>query len=202
MRLASLALLLCVIANSPAAAEERRLLTLDNETSTSDCIGEPRTPLCAVETRMACSYHGRKDYCVAVEVDNAHVAGLNPANPYSYAGVADRWYEVLKQEVIDETNVRFLERGLKLPFLFLGDVAVWLQWTSCWPEDECLEGTQARSKRGYGKGCPKTRCIRSLYPDVSIVRKKDNRWIIVHYSLEFRVLRTQVHDHERGQVRK
>jgi hypothetical protein len=148
MRFACLALVLCFLAGFPAAAGDVRILTHDNETSTSDCIGNPKTPLCAVETRMACGYYRRKDYCDAVDSDYSHLAGRSASTPDTYAGIADRWYEILKQEVIDETNVCSLQRGLNQPFLLLGDVAVWLHWTSYWPENLCLRQSRDNPRRG------------------------------------------------------
>ena len=42
---------------SPAAKPKParwRVMTMEDATSTSRCIGDPRTPLCAVETHTAC----------------------------------------------------------------------------------------------------------------------------------------------------
>lgn len=44
-----------------------RRLTHDDATSTSRCIGNPVTPLCAVETYLACFFRSRNDYCFLVE---------------------------------------------------------------------------------------------------------------------------------------
>ena len=40
-----------------------RVLTQDDATSTSKCIGNPKTPLCAVETLQACFHRKKPGYC-------------------------------------------------------------------------------------------------------------------------------------------
>ena len=47
MRYAGLAVLMYFLVVRPAVAGEVRTMTLDDRTSTSDCIGDPKTPLCA-----------------------------------------------------------------------------------------------------------------------------------------------------------
>jgi hypothetical protein len=39
------------------------VMTQDDATSTSKCIGDPKTPLCAVETVRACYIRGKADLC-------------------------------------------------------------------------------------------------------------------------------------------
>ena len=40
-----------------------RLMTRDDTTSTSKCIGNPVTPLCAIETHLACWARDNKELC-------------------------------------------------------------------------------------------------------------------------------------------
>ena len=49
-------LLVAATGQEPAFAGELRVLDYDNEGSTSQCIGNPVTPLCAVETLEACTF--------------------------------------------------------------------------------------------------------------------------------------------------
>lgn len=44
-----------------------RKITHDDATSDSKCIGHPVTPLCALETYLACVQRSRNDYCDMVE---------------------------------------------------------------------------------------------------------------------------------------
>jgi hypothetical protein len=39
------------------------VMNRDDATSSSKCIGDPKTPLCAVETAMACEIRGNDDLC-------------------------------------------------------------------------------------------------------------------------------------------
>ena len=49
-----------------------RRVTHDNATTDSKCIGNPVTPLCAIETYLACFLHREPHYCAIVE------AGVRP----------------------------------------------------------------------------------------------------------------------------
>ncbi|MBI3707151.1 MAG: hypothetical protein HY246_05670 [Proteobacteria bacterium] len=50
----------------PDPPDHWRILTLDEATSTSECIGRLITPLCTVETVMACLFQRRVPPCLAV----------------------------------------------------------------------------------------------------------------------------------------
>jgi hypothetical protein len=45
-----------------------RVMGLDARSSTSRCIGDPRTPLCAIETAMACDHWAATDQCEKIWV--------------------------------------------------------------------------------------------------------------------------------------
>lgn len=47
----------------PGKAPRWRTLTDSEETTTSKCIGKPATPICAVETFVACADPSRKKLC-------------------------------------------------------------------------------------------------------------------------------------------
>jgi hypothetical protein len=58
-----------------------RTLTQDDATTDSKCIGKPLTPLCAVESKMACFLRGNDELCrIAKGLD--HLPGLGPGRPY------------------------------------------------------------------------------------------------------------------------
>lgn len=64
---AVLAGLLCTFAlNFDAYGQQRELRRITQTEATSDCIGDPRTPLCAVETFVAC--WGRHDITLCKRV--------------------------------------------------------------------------------------------------------------------------------------
>lgn len=58
----------------------------DPRATTSRCIGEARTPLCAVETLLACFQWNRPDLCRMVDDDEEQYAGIftEPADPGKY----------------------------------------------------------------------------------------------------------------------
>ena len=68
-----LLLFFLLIAALPLRADDRppwRLIGPDGATTTSQCIGRPETPLCAVETLLACFQRSAADLCQGVD-DNA-----------------------------------------------------------------------------------------------------------------------------------
>jgi hypothetical protein len=60
-----------------------RRLGRDDAESTSRCIGRPRTPLCAVETLLACFQRGQIELCRMVddEADQYAEVFTSPADP-------------------------------------------------------------------------------------------------------------------------
>lgn len=69
-------LLLYAAAVFPASSEEWATLTFDPATSSSRCIGNPMTPLCAVETHKACFLWNDADEIVDEKV--CTVMGIDP----------------------------------------------------------------------------------------------------------------------------
>ena len=65
----------------PAAATEPspslwRIIAQDDGTATSRCIGHPESPLCAVETLLACFQWARPDLCRMVDDDEEQYAAI------------------------------------------------------------------------------------------------------------------------------
>jgi hypothetical protein len=108
LRLLPLVLLGSILAASPLRAEDSPVppvtpmgqyfaLTYDNATSSSKCIGDPKTPLCAVETIMACRMRAEIDLC-RIAMDLKSSEQINP--------VVQRWpariYRVSRAEVLTD----------------------------------------------------------------------------------------------------
>ncbi|PKU22521.1 hypothetical protein [Telmatospirillum siberiense] len=63
-----------------------RIIGTDERATSSRCIGRAETPLCAVETLLACFEWGRPDLCRMVDDDEEQYAGIfsDPADPTKY----------------------------------------------------------------------------------------------------------------------
>lgn len=95
---AALSLLSVVSASAPAFAEELPELpplaqpgqwlyvTQDDHSSSSQCIGRPHTPMCAVETLLACFQRDRQELCRMVDDGTDQYAQIfsTPADPAKY----------------------------------------------------------------------------------------------------------------------
>jgi hypothetical protein len=68
------------------------VMTQDDATSTSKCIGDPKTPMCAVETLMACYQRGDENLC--------RVSGLEPQP--ALGGITI--YRVVRREVLTDRH--------------------------------------------------------------------------------------------------
>lgn len=184
MRPAYLAFAVILLAASTVVAGEMRLMTLDNETSTSDCIGDPKTPLCAVETMSACGLRIILTLCDTVDVKLPFQHGKTPITKDSYVGISAYWYEIIGQQTLTDSDVApFTKRYGPGPWQ-AGDVAVTQQWTVCRPEAPCITESRNDPAKAYGEGCPAKICRRGS-TQTTVVRRKGERWIIVRDYLDF-----------------
>lgn len=76
---AALALAACATP-TPEGMESWHRLTQQDRDTTSQCIGRPASPLCAVETLLACFQRGRIELCREVD-DGADLYGQVFASP-------------------------------------------------------------------------------------------------------------------------
>ena len=111
-----------------------RIMTMEDATSTSRCIGDPRTPLCAVETLMACFIRRQVRLCTISEGLPESEAGqfhLSPLGP-SYRTE----YRVLRFRIIGN-NDQLL--NLNVEWLKPGDVDMFIFVRSClMPRSSCI----------------------------------------------------------------
>ncbi len=63
-----------------------RIIGANEQSTSSRCIGRAETPLCAVETLLACFEWSRPDLCRLVDADSDQYAGVfgDPADPTKY----------------------------------------------------------------------------------------------------------------------
>ncbi len=69
------AVLIALLAATAARAAEKYpsgIRSITATTATSSCIGNPKTPVCAVETFRACSARLNNDLCLRVGIDLEH----------------------------------------------------------------------------------------------------------------------------------
>ena len=74
------------------------VMTQDDATTSSNCIGDPVTPLCAVETVMACEIRGNDDLCrIGMGLEKNPNLSVGPFAPSIY------W--VVRREIVTEQNI-------------------------------------------------------------------------------------------------
>jgi len=78
-------------------------VTQDDHSSSSQCIGQPGTPLCAVETLLACFQRDRQDLCRMVDDGTDQYAQIfsAPSDPAKYLA-----YRVLGATKVDGETPR------------------------------------------------------------------------------------------------
>lgn len=131
-------LIFCICWNSAARATDWRLLDPLTHGSTSQCIGDPKTPLCAAETYSACKFSGREELCSAVGVDyETEFALLKLTGAYGRLFIL--FYKLMDQFTLTQKDIpaKYPKFGGRLwqP----GDVALRFAWQTCQPNKLCLE---------------------------------------------------------------
>jgi hypothetical protein len=180
MRPTYLVFAVILLAAPIVVAGEMRLLTLDNESS----IGDPKTPVCAVETWIACGLRNIKPLCDAVEAPVHFTRNFTPVTKESYVGISAYWYEIVDRWEISKSDADRLTAEYGEGPWRIGDVAVTLRWTVCRPEDSCVTESWNDPAREYGEGCPADTYRREPSPETTIVRRKDDRWVIIREYLD------------------
>jgi hypothetical protein len=139
-----------------------RKLTHDEATTTSRCIGNPVTPLCAVETYWACFLHRRPELCDMVQ------AGVRPLEVVPKVPNKREEYRVLyarRPSPLDPVDPATEGNMKPQP----GDVVIGLMRRTCYdsPDDEpkCTLG------------------IENHPPHVHMLRKQGEFWV---YAYRFR----------------
>ena len=181
------ALVIASVTGSGAFAQtatnpELRLLEFTNADSTSTCIGNPVTPLCAAETFAACRLRAEWTLCTDV--------GYEPGDWRRYVPTIDSKLSYHPYEVIDTRRVQaeFAPRSKEwLPTIKWqpGDVAVRLLWQGCSPNKKCFIETRDDPNRRHGEGCRTFEfCRKDSTPNTYIVRKAGHRWNVLIFYIE------------------
>ena len=84
---------------SQALADEKfdpkQVRVITPTTSTSKCIGDPKTPICAVETFLACRVRNKQELCDLVNIHNESLDG----EPTSIS------YRILKSHILTKRDI-------------------------------------------------------------------------------------------------
>jgi len=173
--LAVAVVLISVITPAPVLADEFRVIDPMGKEDTSRCIGDPRTPLCAIETFAACIYRGDESLCDRVGYDYRAVYGNKVPSAYAklfYFRFKELDRRILRAEDIPE---RFREGPKRM---FPGDLVVRTLWQDCKPNDSCVDATMDHPTRPYGDGCRNFDLCRPFpTPVTEILRKENGRWV-------------------------
>lgn len=148
---------LFLLISSTRAEESWRVLDVLGPAGSSDCIGDPKSPLCAIETMETCFKGGPRTLCRRVGI---LLGDRHPEASPDYFRLKYHRYRVIGRGVIQQTDIRTAQKALeklpewveKLP-VKLGDLAVLMKWQGCKPNDQCVMETINDHSKPYGVGC-------------------------------------------------
>jgi hypothetical protein len=177
--------LAALAANTAAAVEEHfRIIDLRPESTSSDCIGEPKTALCAAETAMACWLRIDEEICGSINWKIDDDEETDPIENHSMQTIA---YHVRNERRMEKSDIP--EQYRREPHDWqAGDVAVRMTLFYCSGSMRCRAKATA-SPTGGPRDCPPIRCVSGGFPNlkkhlqpsqrITITRKVDGAWGIV-----------------------
>jgi hypothetical protein len=177
--LAACCLAAIAFSTAPAGAGELRAITSKKETSSSRCIGDPKTPLCAVETAMACELWGEQELCNAVDyIDPFGRKEIRKPTPEQRQKT---WlYNVIGEQTMtvdDALQFLGIEEYSVDNIWVSGDTAILIWGWRCDLDMRCIDDSlndvRNRDIRAY---CPVDECVRVSLPMAYLVRKKGDSW--------------------------
>ena len=116
-----------VVFSTLSAAGELRVMTNDDVTSASTCIGKPVTPLCAAETVAACLVGLHKSFCDAVDYE---YKDLDRWVASDYARLWIYRYEFVQSKRLEDGDILRSARRPNRASWQSGDIALRLWWQS------------------------------------------------------------------------
>ncbi len=164
---------------------ELRILGWTDEASTSECIGDPRTPLCAVETYGACT--DRADWPLCDLVGRPVPESTRQLRHDRSFELSSTVYQVLGQRRLEAADIPPERTRGTRPWQ-AGDVALLIQWHDCSPTDQCVMETRNDTVSEASGKCPPTRCRGRLSridpvvgpePRTFILRLVGERWQVI-----------------------
>ncbi len=148
---AVVAVLISVITPAPVLADEFRVIDPMGKEDTSRCIGDPRTPLCALETLYACIYRGDISLCDKVGYD--HQAVFGNRRPGAYAKLSYHRIRETGRKTLGAADIPPGFGGAGPKKWRTGDIAIQIYLEGCPPHDQCVTQSRNDPNRYYGEGC-------------------------------------------------
>ncbi len=139
------------------AAETWRVLDVLGAAGSSSCVGDPKTPLCAIETLEFCFKGGPRVLCRRVGI---LMGDRHPDASPDYFRLSYHRYREIARGVVRRADIPPAQKALeelpswveKLP-VRAGDLAILMKWQGCQPDDQCVMDTINDPSKPYGVGC-------------------------------------------------
>ncbi len=169
----TVAVLALASAITPGAADELRTMTYDPATSDNECVGNPVSPPCAIDTLVACEVRTDDSVCRSIGYrPNGHILQGGPTELAAYK------YRVTTETLSADNIPEWAREGnrcsrINWPCWYSGDLAVDVWFHYCRPNDTCLDASENDPKRSYGEGCVIDTCHETSFPKTYIFRQDD-----------------------------
>jgi len=153
------------------------------------CVGDPVTPLCAIQTYWACHAWARRGLCRTIGYTTKYVRG-------GFAGLGA--LGVYKLRIVDQRPLEsgdipkwtgnvglWVKEGIQYEPWRPGDLAVRLEFWDCTPDDKCVTPTRDDPTKQYGEGCPPDHsCTRSEIDKSLVLRRVGPKWRLLYYHFD------------------
>jgi hypothetical protein len=147
----------------PDPPDAWRWVTQDDATATSKCIGDPKTPLCAVETIIACFTRDEGTLCGIAHRDTS----VGPSRKYPGTPFKATKYRFLSAKRLAEEDISVYDRLACVGAWRPGNLRVEVREANCWRRESGYECkgyfTQEADLKEY------------------IVRPSADRWNVVNW---------------------
>lgn len=188
MTLIAVTVLQAGAASAAGASEIFRVLRFRPQWTSSDCIGEPETPLCAAETAMACWLRMNETLCRAIGWDTEYNLDTDPRKFRQGTAIT---YHVRGQQRLTKGDIP--EKYKQAPHNWRhGDVAIRMRVYYCTISRLC-SGTLKGSPTGHRWDCPPVSCTFGGYPTlrdhlhpnhrITVARQQNKTWHVVEVVL-------------------
>jgi len=142
-----------VLASTATAAEDRfRILRFRPGWTSSACVGDPKTPLCAVETQLACALRDERDLCRKIGWQLPDLERSSDNRPSGAKGTYAYLYRVTGRARINDADIPDERRDGRQAWR-PGDLALRLDLFQCSGSVACRL-TQRGSPTGRMRDCP------------------------------------------------